>query len=315
MKYNKIHFIVFAVLIFSIQVLSVHAQTDIDGLFMQKNYFCVGPTAGKSSWKNYWEGTSKRENLNLGRVSTTYAMVMGNYGITDKLNVLFALPYMKTTAGSGQLAGQKGFQDLSMFVKWIAKEKRIHKGDIKAILIAGLSAPVSDYTPDLLPLSIGLGSKTASFRLMLDYQLGNWFVTTSGTYVLRSNVDLDRDTYYTTTMHYTNEVKMPDASYLNFRAGYRSGTWIIEAIADKWTTLGGFDITKNNMPFISNKMNATKLGFHIKYETSFINGLSFVADGHTTIAGRNVGQSSGLAGGVFYIMDFSKKSKVARKEN
>lgn len=285
------------------------AQTDIDGLLMQKGFFCVGPTAGKSSWKNYWEGTFKRDNANLGTVSTTAYMLMGNYGITDKLNVLFGIPYIKTKASAGQLAGQKGLQDLSLFVKWVAKEKHIGKGHLKGIVIGGWSSPVSGYTPDLLPLSIGLHSKTAMFRLMADYERGNWFTTLSGTYNFRNNVELDRDSYYTTEMHYTSEVKMPDATYFNLRAGYRSSTWIIEAIADKWTTIGGYDISKNNMPFISNKMNATKLGIHIKYDTDFINGLSFVADGFTTVAGRNVGQASGFSGGIFYIFDLGKKQK------
>ena len=285
------------------------AQTDIDGLLMQKGFFCVGPTAGKSSWKKFWEGTNKRDNANLGTVSTTAAMLMGNYGVTNKLNVLFGLPYIKTKASAGQLAGQKGLQDLSLFVKWVAKEKHIGKGHLKGIVIGGYSTPTSDYTADLLPLSIGLKSKTAMLRLMADYETGNWFATISGTYNFRNNVTLDRNTYFTTQMHYTSEVKMPDATYFNLRAGYRSSTWIIEAIADKWTTIDGFDITKNNMPFISNKMNATKLGMHVKYDTDFINGLSFVADGFTTIAGRNVGQASGFSGGIFYIFDLGKKEK------
>jgi hypothetical protein len=290
------------------------AQTDIDGLMMQKNFFCVGPTISKSSWKNYWEGTFKRDNANLGTVSTTAAMIMGNYGVTDKLNVLFGLPYIKTKASAGQLAGQKGLQDLSLFVKWVATEKIIGKGNLKAILIGGYSTPVSNYTPDLLPLSIGLQSKTAMIRLMADYEIGDWFATASGTYNFRNNVTLDRNSYYTTEMHYTNEVKMPDATYFNVRAGYRSSTWIIEAIADKWTTIDGFDITKNNMPFLSNKMNATKLGIHVKYDTDFINGLSFVADASTTVAGRNVGQSTSFGGGIFYIFDFSKKTKEETKK-
>lgn len=290
------------------------AQTDIDGLLMQKNFFCVGPTVGTSSWKNYWEGTFKRDNANLGTVSSTAYMLMGNYGITDKLNVLFGLPYIKTKASAGNLKGQKGLQDLSLWVKWVAKEKHIGKGSLKAILIGGYSAPVSNYYIDLMPLAIGMHSKTGHLRLMADYELGNWFATLSGTYMLRSNVTLDRNTYYTTEMHYTDEVKMPDANYFNFRIGYRSSTWIVEAIADKFTTLGGFDITKNNMPFVSNNMDATKLGLHIKYDTDFVNGLSFVADANTTVAGRNIGQSSSFGGGVFYILDFSKKKKDDTKK-
>lgn len=46
------------------------AQTDIDAIMMEKNAFCVGPMYSYSSWKNYWEGTLKRDNLNNGTIST-----------------------------------------------------------------------------------------------------------------------------------------------------------------------------------------------------------------------------------------------------
>ena len=72
---------------------------------------------------------------------------------------------------------------------------------------------------------------------MADYQRNNWFATASYAYIARSNVTIDRYTYYTTEMHYTNEVKMPDASQFNFRAGYRSETWVAEAVFNQWTTL------------------------------------------------------------------------------
>ncbi len=302
----------FCCMLLLISVQHAKAQTDIDGLMMQKNFFCVGPTAGYSSWKNYWEGTLKRENLNLGRVSATNFMLMGNYGITGKINVLFGLPYIKTKASAGNMAGQKGLQDISLMLKWVAYEKHIAQGDLKAILLAGYSAPVTNYNPDFLPLSIGLHSKNASFRVMADYQRNHWFATASYTYIARNNVMLDRYTYYTTEMHYSNEVKMPDASQLNLRAGYRSETWIAEAIFNKWTTLGGFDIPRNGAPFVSNKMNATNIGLNIKYETP-VDGLSVIANGSTTVAGRNVGQATGFNAGIFYIFDFSKKKKKEKK--
>jgi hypothetical protein len=285
----------------------------MDGLMMDKNYFCAGATYSTSTWKNYWEGNLKRENLNIGNVKNNTIMVMGNYGITDKLNVIFGLPYITAKASAGQLKGQQGLQDLSLFVKWVGLEKQFKKGTLKGIVLGGLSTPVTNYTPDLLPLSIGQLCKNAIARLMFDYQKGNWFATTSGSYLYKSNVKLDRNSYYTTEMHYTNMVEMPNVLNFNLRGGYRSDTWIVEAFANTYNCLSGFDISRNNMPFVSNKMKATTVGLHVKYDTDFVNGLSLLADGMTTIKGRNVGQTSGFNLGVFYIMDFSKKKMEEEK--
>src|SRR5689334_3037520 len=92
----------------------VSAQTDIDAIMMEKNAFCVGPMYSYSSWKNYWEGTLKRENLNLGKVSTQMFGIMGNYGLKRNINILFGVPYVKTKASAGTLHGMDGIQDLSL---------------------------------------------------------------------------------------------------------------------------------------------------------------------------------------------------------
>ena len=192
-------------------------------------------------------------------------------------------------------------------------EKDFGKSVLAFYAIGGVSLPVSDYTPDLLPFSIGLRSKTLSLRAMADYQIGSWFATVSGTYVVRDKVTLDRELYYTTQLHQTNEVAMPDASSINIRAGYRTGRLIAEAVWNKWTTLGGFDITRNNMPFVSNRMNATMLGVNFKYNLKAVEGLSLIANANATLSGRNMGQASNIGGGAFYILDFSPKKKKEKK--
>ncbi|MBC7904616.1 MAG: hypothetical protein H7Y27_14425 [Gemmatimonadaceae bacterium] len=288
---------------------SAVAQTDIDGIMMTKNNFCVGPVYSYSSWKNYWEGTLKRDNENLGTVSTQQFAVMGNYGISDKLNVLFNVPYVKTKATDGTLHGLKGFQDLSLFVKYMPVEKKIGKSDISLYAIGGVSTPLTNYTPDFLPMSIGLASTNVMLRAMADYQRGKFFTTISGTYIWRSNVKIDRDSYYDTELHLSNEVEMPNVATFNFRAGYRSQSLIAEAVVNNMTTLGGFDITKNNMPFPSNKMNATMVGVNFKYVVIAFPELSVIAGANTTVAGRNVGQSTGFYGGLFYVFDLGRKSK------
>ena len=294
---------------FSFILNSVKAQTDIDAIMMGKNAFCVGPVYGHSSWKNYWEGTLKRENLNLGTVSTQMFGLMGNYGLTRKLNLLFSAPYVKTKASAGTLHGMKGIQDLSLFVKWRPIQKKIGDGRISLFGIVGISFPLSNYTPDFLPLSIGLHSTTASGRIIADYQQGNLFVTSSATYVYRNNIKIDREAYYTTELYNTHEVEIPDGANFNFRAGFRNHRLIAEAVVNNWTTLGGFDITRNNMPFPSNRMNATTVGANFKYVVPSIPELSIVAGGNTTVAGRNMGQATTIYGSFFYVLDLGRKTK------
>lgn len=289
--------------------LPATSQTDIDAIMMGKGQLCIGPMYSYSSWKNYWEGTLKRDNLNLGTVSTQAISLMGAYGVSDKLNVLFGAPYIKTKASAGTMKGMNGVQDLNLFIKWMPIEKRIGPGTFSLYTIGGISIPLTNYTPDFLPLSIGVRSKTASARLMLDYEWNNLFATVSGTYVARDNISLDRNSYYTDHLILSDEVEMPDASNFNFRAGYRSQKLIAEAVVNKWTTLGGFDITRNNMPFPSNRMNATTAGINVKYVVTNDHALSIVAGGNTTVAGRNVGQSTTYYGSIFYIIEFGKKSK------
>jgi len=285
------------------------AQTEQDAIMMAKNNFCVGLMYGHSSWKNYWEGTLKRDNENLGTVSGSMYAIMGNYGITRKLNVIFGVPYISTKASAGTLHGMKGIQDLSLWVKWMPVEMDMGKSTLSVYGLAGASLPLSNYTPDFLPMSIGLHSKTASARLIVDYQYGNWFATASGTYTYRGNVKIDRTAYYTTELILSNEVAMPNVASYGLRLGYRSNRFIAEAVMNGMNTLGGFDIRRNDMPFPSNKMNALTLGINGKYNLPWIAGLSLTGGVNSVIKGRNVGQSTNFNIGAFYIMDYSKKGQ------
>ncbi len=286
------------------------AQTDMDGLMMSKNEFCIGGSYNYNVWKNYWEGTKQRENLNVGKISTQTMAVMGNYGATKKLNVLFNIPYVITKASAGTLHGQKGMQDLSLMLKYKAINIVASHSRFAAFGIIGGSVPMSNYTPDLLPLSIGMKSKTAMARLLFDYYYNNkWFVTASATYVLRSNVTLDRDSYYTDHLILSNEVDMPNATSYNVRAGYRTKLVVAELVLNNWTTKGGFDITQNNMPFISNRMNATSVGASMKYVFKNKPQLFVKAGANQVIAGRNVGKSFEVNGSVFYAFFLKKKAK------
>jgi hypothetical protein len=290
--------------------LAAGAQTEWDAIMMNKKQICIGPMYTYSSWDHYWEGTLKRENLNIGRVTTQSVMVMANYGITDNLNIMAGAPYVWTKASAGTLTGMQGVQDISAFVKWRALNKTVGKGKLALYALGGLSTPLTDYVVDYLPLSIGLGSTNLTMRGMVDYNINRITLTGSAAYVVRSNVKIDRSAYYDTRLRFSNEIDMPDLAQFQFRTGYRGRYLIAEALVTNQTTLGGFDITRNNMPFPSNRMNATMLGLFGKYTVRQYTNLAFVAQANFTIAGRNVGQANAYSAGIFYAFYFGgKKTK------
>lgn len=284
-----------------------NAQTDIDALMMKKNELCAGVMYTASSWNTYWEGTLERENQNLGTVSTNMFAAMGNFGVHKNLNLLFGLPYIQTKATGGTLKGYNGVQDLSLWAKWRALNLKQGNRHAQAFALGGYSLPASSYVADYLPLSIGMQSKNVYLRAMTDLKYKTWFLTFSGTYINRSNITIEREAYYTTEMVYSNKVAMPDQSQLNLRIGYRGKELIVEWITDRVTTLGGFDITRNNMPFPSNKMNMIRTGFQVRYEPEKLKGLTFYASAGKILEGRNVGKATSYSTGVFYILNFSKK--------
>jgi hypothetical protein len=285
---------------------SASAQTETDALMIPKNYFCAAGIYTHNSWDKYWEGAFKRENLNLGTISSNVYAVGGNYGLSNRINLLFMVPYIKSNASAGTLRGQNGVQDISLAFKWMAVKEEVGSGLLSLHAIASGNIPLRKYQVDYLPLSIGMQSKSIALRALVNYQTGRFFIAGAGQYIRKDNITIDRDSYYTTEMHYTNQVAMPNATNFLFSTGYRSLKFNAEATLTKVTTIGGFDITKNNMPFPSNKMNATMAGGVFKYMLQSVPGLEFTAGGNYVFNGRNVGQNTSLFGGVYYVFAVTK---------
>ena len=285
----------------------VKAQTDIDAIMMNKNQFCNGLMYNHNTWDHYWEGSFKRTNENLGTVTTQSVMYGANYGITGRLNIMIGAPYVSAKSSAGTLHNSRGIQDISLFIKWKPVVYSFGKNKLSVFFIGGFSTPLTNYQIDYLPLTIGLGSTNIIGRTMVDFQHRRFTVTASAAYLRRSNVKIDRTAYFDTRMHLTNEVKMPDAAQYQLRTGWRGKYLLAEALVTNWTTLGGFDITRNNMPFPSNRMNMTTVGVSLKYTLKQYTHLSLLAGANYTVAGRNVGQASAFNAGAFYAFYFKNK--------
>jgi hypothetical protein len=283
------------------------AQMENDGIMIPKNYLCPGIMYGNSNWSNYWEGTYKRDNGNIGHVNTNMYSLMVTYGVTNNVIATVSLPYITTHASAGTLHTQRGLQNLALNVKW--KALRLQEGSSKLAVFASVtgSIPVSNYQADYLPLALGSHSQDLTGRLVVDYNYGKAFFTGSGAYMSRSNTSIDRTSYYTTELIYSNQVELPAMSDYNFRAGYRSKYLIVEGVADISTSIGGFDIRRNDMPFPSNRMNMSTVGGNLRYRTKSLYNLELTLGDDYVVTGRNVGQSNMIHGGLSYIFGLKNK--------
>jgi hypothetical protein len=272
------------------------AQMPHDGIYMNKKLGCGALIYGNASWTNYWENQLFRDNPNIGRLTTESAMAMLAYGITKKLNVIAAVPYVRTNASQGNLMGQGGLQDASLWLKakgYSAKGISLHG-------VLGVSVPVSKYVPDFMPMSIGIGSKAFITRGMISYDLPKHiYLNSSIAYQMRSNVRADRDGYLAGDRFYnTSDVAVPDAFDAAFRVGYLKKDNQLEVFAEHFSCVGGDHIRRNDMPFMTNDMTMTSVGVYGKYQPKNVGLNARVA---YVVDGRNVGQTLSLSVGVLYL--------------
>lgn len=272
------------------------AQMPHDAIYMSKKTICVAGIYGQSSWNEYWEGTRKRENFNMGTVTTQSVMLMPSMGITNRVNVILSLPYVWTSTSSGNLMGQKGVQDLSAWLK----VKAVQTGGFSLNAIVGGSLPLGNYVPDFLPMSIGLQCRTVTGRLLANYRhpATGLYLTAHGSYGWRSNIRVDRDAYQAEGRVYnTNEVSVPNTYDAAVRLGVLRRGWQTEVFAERSSCLTGDNIRRNDMPFPTNNMQATMVGWYGKFQPRNIGVNARV--GYVT-NGLNVGQSTSYSVGVLY---------------
>lgn len=286
------------------------AQTPNDGLMMAERNWCSMLQYSHSSWNEYWEGPNRRINENIGTITTRSAMLMSNYGITDRLNVMAAVPYIWTDSDISYLNGQSGIQDLSVWLKYQPWQHDFKSGDeLKVQVTGGLSTPISNYVPDFLPFSIGLQSRTASLRAILHYKMENGlYATAQGGHTWRSNSKADRDSYlFHDDLIYSDEAPVPNMVDATGRLGFINDHIQAEVFYDYFTGLTGDDIRYNDMPFLTNKMQAASVGVFAKYH---FGKLALQASAAQVFSGRNVGRGTTYSGAVLYFFELPKKAKT-----
>ena len=81
---------------------------------MSKKTLSLGVLYAHDSWDQYWEGTLKRTNGNIGTLTTESVTMVAGYSVSDRLGLIAALPYVWTHASQGVLHDMSGVQDLAL---------------------------------------------------------------------------------------------------------------------------------------------------------------------------------------------------------
>ena len=294
-----------AVMLTSFLALPLAAQTLEDAEMLQRHEIHASAMYGRDSWDQYWEGSLKRTNGNIGTVTTRTITSSIGLGVTDKLTVLASLPYVSTDASQGVLHGESGRQDLTLLAKYrIANPLIAGRARLKLLAVAGAGLPTADYTPDFLPMSIGLHSRSLIGRGAMHLQdRTGWFVDGYAERMWRSNVTLDRSTYFTDGQYIaSNEVLMPDVADYRATIGFQNAAWCIPIGLTEQRTLGGGDIRRQDMPFVSNRMDFTMGHAEVMYFLPRVNGLRVNLGAMHILSGRNVGQSTTIMTGLTYAL-------------
>jgi hypothetical protein len=172
--------------------------------------------------------------------------------------------------------------------------------------VGTVGTPMTDYNADFIPLSIGSASQRASGRLTLNYHAKSGvYVNGTSAYTWRDNVTLDRTSYYTDgQLFYGDQVAMPDVFDYAVSVGYVSRRLELPITFSQQVTRGGGDIRRQDMPFVSNKMDVTRLDINALYYLPKLERLGLKLGITRTLRGRNVGESTTLQGGLLYIFSF-----------
>jgi len=284
----------------------LHAQTPSDAMMMKQRESCFALSFDQGSWAHYWEGDYLRTNGNVGTLSRRMIMPMIAIGLHDKLNLIIAVPHVKTESkepNGGFMNGASGLQDLGVSLKALVFEQELGTSKLSVLTNVGFSTPTSNYLSDYLPYSLGFGANEFSLRAIGQFRMHNGFyVQGAVAHLWRGQTEIERDYYYANGSYYTAMMDVPNA--WNFNGAL--GIWLFdnslkfEANYIGLNCTSGDDIRKYNAGQPTNKVEFAQVGFSTQYYFKNIKGFGLLAYYTKMISGRNMGEFSNIGGGITY---------------
>ncbi|CAM3090311.1 hypothetical protein [Flavobacterium frigoris] len=229
--------------------------------------------------------------FNETKISST--SIYATYGITDQVDVVLVLPYVTAKGNATQEVltnlnlenERKGFQDVSVFVKYSPFNFNFGSSSLRLIGALGLKTPLSNYkVEEGFQSIIAIGNRSTT-------------VSTTGMAMFR----MDSGVFASAQLagnYASNDV--PNSYATELKVGYAAKYFYGDAFIANQKSTGGVDIFGEGFAgyFPITKVNYTKIGLNLYTPLTEAFGVS--AGASTLVAGRNIGKSTGFYGGLVY---------------
>lgn len=257
------------------------AQTPLSGFMQGKNGGGISFSMTHENYKHVYLYPDEIDATPIfNQVSTNSFNIYGTYGVSNKLDLIFNVPFIQTLGSGnsevlkdlGYTNSREGAQDLSAFAKYeFAK-----KGNLSIQGSLGFTTPLSDYK-----VNEGLQSIVA---------IGNRATTINaigiGHYMAKSGL------FATAQLGYSfRTTEVPNAVLSQLKVGFASKRFYIDGYIGNQTSTGGVDILRNGFTgfFPATKVNYTRVGGSLY--TPLDGNFGIGAGAGAIVAGRNVGKS------------------------
>lgn len=285
------------VLVCSVMLLgsSAMAQSPVSGFMKKKGEGSVVLNQFRESYEKVFLVPAEIDGVPVfNEVSITSTSLYGEYGISDRFNVIVNLPYVKVEGNASEAVLQNngfenersGIQDIKIYGKYSFLSKEIGTNKLDILGSLGLETPLGNYSADEgLQSIIAIGNESTRFtglgiaQFMTDFGL---FATGQLGYSLRSN-------------------EVPNAVLSEFKLGYAGSAFYLDAfVANQLSGKDGVDILGEGFVgfFPATRVNFTRIGANAYVPVSKFAGI--VGGVNAYVAGRNIGKSTGFYAGLAF---------------
>lgn len=253
---------------------------DLDGFQPPRGKGDLAFSLSLDTYDHFWFGTDRRATPPaLGKITNTTFSLWWRHGLTDRIALIAALPYVETEGDGSANFDESDLQDLEVLVQYrLFTHRGNGSGRHTVALGGGIRTPAANYRSDT-PVSVGDESTDALLRVVYLFQWGRNYFSQQVGYDVRSD-DPPNGLPLTTTIAHS--------------FGRTTGSLIYQ----RYIATGGTDIGDPGFTFPSNKDEFERIWAKVFVRANEKFGVSLA--GYGTLNGRNSGDSTGISVGVVW---------------